>query len=137
MSNPPRIWLDYRPVRIGWVVTERDLGQLTTVARWNTCLWGGCFNPVIPMQDQGLADKLISLFGVDVLLDVTPTGKSKAFIDLYPHLHLQMWGDSIFNGSRCEFVDIRHAVKRAVREASVGAGSILNRSCARLVGERS
>jgi hypothetical protein len=125
MSNPPRIWLDYRPVRIGWVVANRDLGQLTTAASWNTCLWGGRFNPIIPMHDQGLADKLISLFGVDVLLAVTPTDESKAFIDIYPHLHLHMWGDSIFNDRRCEFVDIRHAVKRAIREAHVGAGSIL------------
>jgi hypothetical protein len=125
MSNPPRIWLDYRPVRIGWVVAGRDLGQLTTTASWNTCLWGGRFNPIIPMHDEGLADKLISLFGVDVLLTVAPTRDSKAFIELYPHLHLHMWRNSIFNDKRCEFVDIRHAVKRAIREASFGGGSTL------------
>jgi hypothetical protein len=77
------------------------------------------------MHDRGLADKLIRLFGVDVLLAVTPTDESKAFTDLYPHLHLHMWGDSIFNDKSCEFVDIRHAVKRAIREARVGAGPIL------------
>jgi hypothetical protein len=77
------------------------------------------------MHDEGLPDKLISLFGVDVLLAVAPTSESKPFIDRYPHLYLHMWSDGIFNDKRCEFVDIRHAIKRAIREAGVGVGSIL------------
>ena len=40
MSNPPRIWLTYRPVRIGWVVEGSNLSQLVTAASWSTCLWG-------------------------------------------------------------------------------------------------
>jgi hypothetical protein len=120
MSNPPRIWLEYRPVRIGWVVTDRDVAQLTAAASWNSCLWGGRFNPVIPMSDRGLSNQLIRLFGVDVLLPVAPTDETKAFIESYPHLHFHMWSDSIFRDRRCEFVDIRHAVKRAVREAGGG-----------------
>jgi hypothetical protein len=125
MSNPPRIWLDYRPVRIGWLVAERDLAQLTAAASLNTCLWGGRFNPIIPIADPGLSDKLISLFGVEVLLPVAQTDETKAFIDSYPHLHFHMWGNSIFNDTHCEFVDIRHAVKRAVRQATIGNQSIL------------
>jgi hypothetical protein len=27
------------------------------------CLWGGRFNPIIPMADHELADKLIRVFG--------------------------------------------------------------------------
>jgi hypothetical protein len=125
MSNPPRIWLDYRPVRVGWVITDREVAQLTTAANWNTCLWGGRFNPMIPIGERDLSDKLISLFGVDVLIPVSPTDETKAFIDSYPHLRFHMWGNSIFNQKRCEFVDVRHAVKRAVREATVGAGPSL------------
>jgi hypothetical protein len=48
MPNPPRIWLDYRPVRIGWVVDEPDVATLAMAAGFNTCLWGGRFNPIIP-----------------------------------------------------------------------------------------
>jgi hypothetical protein len=80
MSNPPRIWLDYRPVRIGWVVTDRDVAQLTAAAGWNSCLWGGRFNPTIPISDRGLSDQLIGLFGVDVLLPLAPTDETKTFI---------------------------------------------------------
>jgi hypothetical protein len=125
MSNPPRIWLDYRPVRIGWVVTDRDVVQVTAAASRNSCLWGGRFNPLLPMSDRGLSDQLIGLFGVDVLLAVSPTEKTKAFIDSYRHLYFHMWSNSIFHDRHCEFVDIRHAVKRAVRQAGAGAGSIL------------
>src|SRR5258707_12606666 len=30
MANPPRIWLDYRPVRIGWVIPNQDVARLAT-----------------------------------------------------------------------------------------------------------
>jgi hypothetical protein len=45
MSNPPRIWLDYRPVRIGWVVDDPSVAALAAAAHFNSCLWGGRFNP--------------------------------------------------------------------------------------------
>ena len=41
MANAPRIWLDYRPVRIGWVIADRDIAQLVTAAQWNTCCGAG------------------------------------------------------------------------------------------------
>jgi hypothetical protein len=27
MNSPPRIWLDYRPIRIGWVISDRNIEQ--------------------------------------------------------------------------------------------------------------
>lgn len=113
MGNAPRVWLDYRPVRVGWVVGLREIAQLATAASWNTCLWGGRFNPIIPLHDRDLADKLIQAFGVDVLIPVIPSDAATAFIATYPHLHLTIWGDGIFKDEHCEFVDIRHAVTRA------------------------
>jgi hypothetical protein len=78
-------------------------------ASWSTCLWGGLFNPIIPIEDRDFSDKLIRTFGVDVLIPVAAT----AFVDAYPHLHLRMWGGGVFKDRRSEFVDIRHAVRRA------------------------
>jgi hypothetical protein len=120
MGNPPRIWLDYRPVRIGWVVADRDIAQLTTAASWNSCLCGGRFNPIIPIADRERAAKLISVFGVDVLLPVQATDETAAFIGSYPHLHYVFWTTRIFSDRRSEFVDIRHAVKRFARHMTVG-----------------
>ena len=112
MSIAPRIWLDYRPVRIGWVVEGRNVDQLTTMARWSACLWGGRYNPVIPLHDRGLADRLIQVFGVDVLLPIVPTASAKSFVDTLAHLHFHMWRDGIFSEKRCEFVDVRHTARR-------------------------
>jgi hypothetical protein len=33
-------------------------------ASWSTCLWGGLFNPIIPIEDRDFSDKLIRTFGV-------------------------------------------------------------------------
>lgn len=119
MINPPRIWLEYRPVRIGWVVAERDLTEIATAACQNACLWGGRFNPIIPMYDRNIADKLINVFRVDVLLAVIPTAETKTFIDSYPHLHLHLWADGIFHQRRCLFLDLRHAVRRAAQRTTI------------------
>ena len=81
MSYPPRIWLDYRPVRIGWVVSGQDVGQLGTAATWNACLWGGRHNCIIPAHDTVLADRLVACFGVDVLLPVHSDSVTSAFIE--------------------------------------------------------
>jgi hypothetical protein len=115
MSNPPRIWLDYRPVRIGWVVDDPSVAALAAAAHFNSCLWGGRFNPIIPCRDAQLAAALVKLFNVDVLLPVQPTERTAALLGRWPHLRLNIRGDSIFHHHHCAFVDIRHAVKRARR----------------------
>src|SRR5216684_3823716 len=112
MNSPPRIWLDYRPVRIGWVISDRNIDRLATMATWNTCLWGGRYNCAIPAHDIELSKRLVSCFAVDVLLPVQPDDATKAFIDRFPHLKLHRWSDSIFREYDCEFADIRHTLRR-------------------------
>lgn len=113
MKNPPRIWLDYRPVRIGWVISEPTVAHLSTMAAWNACLWGGKFNCVIPSYDTELAKRLVSSFAVDILLPVEANAAYKTFIDGFPHLEHHRWGDSIFHRQDCEFADIRHPLRLA------------------------
>jgi hypothetical protein len=114
MSNPPRIWLTYRPVRIGWVVEGGNVSHLETAATWSTCLWGGRFNPLIPIGDNELSNNLIETFGVDVLIPVAATDATKAFVANYPHLEMAILAEKLFHDGRCEFADIRNAVSRAV-----------------------
>lgn len=110
MANAPTIWLEYRPIRIGWVVEDTSFEQFYTAIGWSTCLWGGRFNPIIPIKDKKLSDDLIKTFKVDVLIPIKDNDKAKEFIDHYPHLRLRMWNSGIFKENECEFVDIRHAV---------------------------
>jgi hypothetical protein len=51
-----------------------------------------------------------------VLLPVAATATTTGFIDGYPHLRLQLWGAGIFRDRHCAFVDIKHAIKRAIRD---------------------
>ena len=113
MQNPPRIWLNYRPVRIGWVVPDHDPAVLVTVAALSSCLWGGRFHPVIPMHDDAeLSERLIEIFAVDVLIPVLNTDATRAFIERYPQLAMKRWHDNIFNQRKSEFADIRHVLRR-------------------------
>jgi len=114
MTNPPRIWLDYRPIRIGWVTHDRDIRHLVEMASWNACLWGGRYNCIIPAYDTDLADQLVSCFAVDILLPTRQNDATKSFIDRYPHLAHHRWSESIFHQRDCEFADIRHTLRRIV-----------------------
>ena len=60
--NPPRIWLENRPLRIGWLV-ERNIEQLATAASWTSCLWGGLYNPVLPIIILLLLAAMVATFG--------------------------------------------------------------------------
>src|SRR5271166_3164677 len=123
MSNPPRIWLTYRPVRIGWVVEGGNVSQLVTAASWSTCLWGGRFNPIIPLDDVELANNLIATFGVDVLIPIAACEATSAFTARYPHLHMNLAEGGIFADRRCDFADIRHAASRAM---ALGGGRLID-----------
>jgi hypothetical protein len=114
MPNPPRIWLDYRPVRIGWVIPDQDVARLAAAATWNACLWGGRHNCIIPAHDTALADRLVTCFGVDVLLPVHSDEQTSAFISRFPYLEHHRWRDNIFERRGCEYADIRHALRRIV-----------------------
>jgi hypothetical protein len=41
-----------RPIRIGFLVDPSDLPSILQVIRINTCLWGGLFNPIIPLFED-------------------------------------------------------------------------------------
>jgi hypothetical protein len=123
MRNPPRIWLDYRPVRIGWVIPNQDVGRLLTAVTWNTCLWGRRYNCIVPAHDTALADGLVSCFRIDLLLPVQADADTTAFIQRFRHLEHHRWRDSIFERRRCEFADIRHALRRIVGHQDSDASS--------------
>lgn len=38
-----------RPTRIGFLVKPNDLASIRTILRYNACVWGGVFNPIIPV----------------------------------------------------------------------------------------
>ena len=44
-----------RPMRIAFLVNPRDLNAVRRCFRLNSCLWGGWYNPIIPVFDRAPA----------------------------------------------------------------------------------
>jgi hypothetical protein len=67
--------IKYRPVRIGFLIPEGSIDNLVKAAELNCLLWGGIYNPIIPVSSktEEFANKLINLFSVDVLYPITHT----------------------------------------------------------------
>ena len=41
-----------RPIRIGYLVNSSDMESVRQIMRVNACLWGGQYNPIIPIFDD-------------------------------------------------------------------------------------
>ncbi len=76
--------IEYRPLRLGFCIRDGNIQDLLKAAKLNTLLWGGIFNPIIPIGEKEKLDHvLVKLFQVDVLVPVTNTEEIKKFIEQY------------------------------------------------------
>src|ERR1019366_7356079 len=83
--------IGYRPVRIGWCIRDGNLDDFRQVLRLTHTLWGGRFNPVIPVGSS--FDKaLVRSFAVDVLIPAAQAPELLQFIKIFQELY---WPDSI------------------------------------------
>lgn len=65
------IHVTYRPLRIGFFIRQGDIEGLAKAAMINSLLWGGIFNPVIPVGDDlELCKKLVELFNIDSIFQL-------------------------------------------------------------------
>lgn len=72
--------IKYRPVRIGFLVQDGSIDDLLKAAGINTLLWGGIYNPIIPVSTNSkFAEQLMNPFSVDVFF---PTSHTKEIDDL-------------------------------------------------------
>lgn len=79
--------IKYRPVKIGFLVEDGSINDLVKAAGINTLLWGGIYNPIIPVSsDSKFAEQLMNLFSVDVLFSVSHTKEIDDLIKKYPFL---------------------------------------------------
>lgn len=64
----------YRPVKIGFLVEYGDIDSLVRTVGMNNLLWGGIYNPIIPVsKNSTFAEKIMKLFSVDVLCPISQT----------------------------------------------------------------
>ena len=87
----------YRPVRIGWCIRANDMLGFRNAVRQNFTMWGGYFNPIIPIDNVDLALALVRAFRVDVLWPATDDAAIKQFIaTAFPFLPNPMFSETMF-----------------------------------------
>ncbi|MFH0801507.1 MAG: hypothetical protein V2A78_03850 [bacterium] len=104
----------YRPLRIGWCVRDGNIDDFRKVLRLTHTLWGGRYNPVIPINDTKFAEQLVNLFRVDALY---PASDDKALDDFikrfsylpWPVLHKELFVDGPF-GKMTTLLDVTHPI---------------------------
>ena len=92
--------------------------------RINSTLWGGRFNPIIPIGGSTeTAKKLASAFQVDAVQDISTTKAVTDFIQSLPHLKWPAYDNALFlpreGGTDAALLDIYHLVRHIAQRPSV------------------
>jgi hypothetical protein len=80
------LWIKYRPLRIGWCLRTGDFEGLRKTLRFTHTMWGGRYNPIIPVDNYELSNQLIKLFRVDFLLSLEDNEVVNTFIEQFNFL---------------------------------------------------
>jgi hypothetical protein len=111
-------WLGYRPVRFGLCVRRGNYQDLRRVLRLTHTLWGGRYNPIIPVPDENVGQALIEQYRVDALYPaVMEEAQLKEFIQQFPYLpwpgfHKEFFTPYAGGQSVSTFLDIYHPVRK-------------------------
>lgn len=113
--GPINLQVRYRPIRIGWCIKESGLEEFRKALRLTHTLWGGRFNPIIPLGDPRLARLLIRTFRVDCLYCLSESPEGNAVMAEFKHLfwpsfHKELFIDGM-RGRLATFLDIYHPVR--------------------------
>jgi hypothetical protein len=92
------LYVKYKSVKNGFLVEFGDIDALVKTVGMNNLLWGGNYNPIIPIsKDTTYTEKLIRLFSIDLLCPINHTTLINNFIKKYNFLKiLYFYGESIF-----------------------------------------
>lgn len=104
----------YRPLRIGFLVRDGVIDDLVCAAGLNTLLWGGIYNPMIPLspwKPPNSAEQLLDLFSVDVLVPVSQSEAISAFMKKHKFLQPQ----NIYAEEEQIFYSRLHGRKKLIR----------------------
>lgn len=71
-----------RPIRYAFMVNQGDIEAALSAVSLNTALWGGLYNPIIPVIPE--AEPLLAEFDPDEILDLTGGRLDRPLLDRYP-----------------------------------------------------
>ncbi len=91
-----RVDVCYRPLRIGWAIRAGDFDAYRRAICYSSALWGGRFNPIIVVDRDEEASRLIDLFRVDVIVPIGESSEIQDFPKKYLHLINPFFKDPVF-----------------------------------------
>lgn len=110
-----RVNIAYRPLRICWAIKAGDKEGFQKAVRQTYSLWGGRFNPIVIVDRESEAKRLVELFRADVVFPIGDSNEVKAFAGKFPHLINPFFHDGLFVGAgqgevRAQVLDIQNAL---------------------------
>lgn len=109
-----RVNIAYRPLRICWAIKAGDKESFRNAVRQSHALWGGRFNPIVVIDNESEARRVIEAFRADVIIPIGESEEVKAFPRKFPHLINPFLNDGIFVGHgegevRAQVLDVHNA----------------------------
>ncbi len=109
-----RVNIAYRPLRICWAIKAGDKESFRKAVRQSHALWGGRYNPIVIIDRESEAKRLIEVFRADVIIPIGDSVEVKAFAEKFPHLINPFIHDGIFIGGdegrvRAQVLDVQNA----------------------------
>jgi DNA-directed RNA polymerase subunit RPC12/RpoP len=117
--NALNVTVRYRPLRIGWCVRQNDFEALRRSWLLSHTMWGGRYNPIIPVDDVEYARSLVDLFRVDILWSVATDETIESFIKSFPYLPDQFFNTPFISKGKekkAVILDITHPIRHLYNE---------------------
>ena len=80
-----RVNIDYRPLRVAWLVHSSDREGFRRAVRMSHVMWGGVYNPIVQV-DRPEAKSIVEVFRPDLLHPISTDAAVETFRAQYPHL---------------------------------------------------
>jgi hypothetical protein len=112
--------LRFRPLRFGWCVRQGNLEEVRRVLQITHTLWGGRYNPIIPVGCS-LDAQLVDLYQVDALYPASDDLTVAEFIAQFRHLrwpsvHKNFFINSSSGEKLATFLEIYHPARMIFEE---------------------
>jgi len=109
-----RVDIAYRPLRIGWAIRAGDIDAFRQAVRFSYTFWGGRFDPILVVDHEEEARRLVDLFRVDLILGVGDAEEVKAFPKGFAHLINPLLFDTPYvggsGGAKASALDIHNMI---------------------------
>jgi hypothetical protein len=120
--NTLSIKLRYRPLRLGWCIASGDFEAFRRSLRLTFTMWGGRFNPIIPIDEPRIADALIKLFRVDALVPASGSDTTTELVGRYKYLPWPLLNDGLFGDGgpaerRASIADLLHPIAQLYEQS--------------------